>query len=189
MNFDDLTINSSSALFLDRDGVINRRLPGTYVKNVRDFEILPGVLEAFRIFRDVFPYIIIVTNQQGIGKGFMTDGELNVIHRYFIDEVKRYGGRIDEIFYAPDLANAPGNMRKPGTGMALAALQKYPDIDLSSSVMAGDSVSDLEFARNAGMQAVYIQTEAQTSVKKELYNMKFASLLDFAQYIKNVNTV
>ncbi len=189
MNSRDLTINFRSALFLDRDGVINRRLPGTYVKDISGFEILPGVLEAFRIFSKIFPYIIIVTNQQGIGKGLMTVEELNVIHQHLIEQVKIYGGRIDEIFFAPDLADAPGNMRKPGTGMALLALEKYPDIDLASSIMVGDSRSDMEFGRNAGMQTVYIQTDEQTQIEKELYTLKFSRLLDFAYFVENLNTL
>ena len=67
-------------LFLDRDGVINRRLPGAYVQHWDQFEFLPGVLPALSILANYFAHLIIVTNQQGIGKGLMTESDLQKIH-------------------------------------------------------------------------------------------------------------
>ena len=117
MNLKDLHIDGSWTLFLDRDGVINRRIIDGYVRSVRDFEILPGVLEAISRLSVIFGRIIIVTNQQGIGKGLMTEEELSSIHRFLTDKITGAGGRIDAIYHAPNLAQENSVMRKPATGM------------------------------------------------------------------------
>ena len=76
-----LNIDKSWSLFLDRDGVINTRLVDDYVKCWEDFEFLPGVLEAIKCFNKLFSTIVVVTNQQGIGKGLMKVETLNNIHK------------------------------------------------------------------------------------------------------------
>ena len=177
-----LNIDSSSALFLDRDGVINRRLPGTYVRDIREFEFLPGVLEAVRILSGIFPYVFVVTNQQGIGKGFMTEAALNRLHAYMLEEIERHGGRIDKIYFAPQLEAENHIMRKPNPGMAFAALRDFPGVDLSRSIMVGDSPSDMLFGVNAGMQNVLI-SEVEPQDKDIPYLLRFNSLYEFARYL------
>ena len=94
----------NSVLFLDRDGVINKRIPDDYVKAPEEFIFLDGVLDALKILSAVFSKIVLVTNQQGIGREMMTDGQLNEVHQYMIDEIIDAEGRIDHIFYCPHLA-------------------------------------------------------------------------------------
>jgi len=143
-------------LFLDRDGVINRRLVDDYVKSWEEFEFLPGVLEAIAIFSRIFKRIFIITNQQGIGKGLMTEADLQDIHEKMLKEIQAAGGRIDSIYYCPSLAKENSPRRKPNPGMAWMAEKDFPDIEFSKSVMAGDSKSDMEFGRRAGMHCVFI---------------------------------
>ena len=145
-------------LFIDRDGVINRRPAGDYVKQWDEFEFLPGVPEAMARLSDIFGRIIVVTNQQGIGKGLMTAEDLEEIHRMMVDEIEKKGGRIDVIYYCPDLEDDPDNCRKPGTVMAERAKTDFPDIDFSKSIMAGDTENDMLFGKNAGMMSVLINT-------------------------------
>jgi HAD superfamily hydrolase (TIGR01662 family) len=76
--------------------------------------------------------------------------------------VEKAGGRIDAIYYAPQLSAENSPMRKPGIGMALQAKQEFPEIDFAKSIMAGDSRSDMEFARNAGMKAIFIGEKSET---------------------------
>jgi len=76
MTSKDFSFNKSWTLFLDRDGVINERIVDDYVKNPSEFDFLPGVLQAIKIFTGVFGNIFIVTNQQGIGKGIMSEDDL-----------------------------------------------------------------------------------------------------------------
>lgn len=146
-------------LFLDRDGVINVRKMGGYIQSVEEFEFLPSVPEAIAFFSTIFANIIVVTNQQGIGKGLMTERNLSDIHDYMLQKVAEKGGKISACYFAPELKSAGSEMRKPGTGMALRAKSEFPEIDFSRSVMVGDTDSDIRFGKNNGMKTVRVLTE------------------------------
>jgi histidinol-phosphate phosphatase family protein len=150
------SIDRSWTLFLDRDGVINKRIVGDYVKTVEAFAFLPGIPEAIARLSNQFGRLIVVTNQQGIGKGLYTSEDLNRIHDYMLARIKQYGGHIDAVYHSPNLAQENSPLRKPGIGMALQAKADFPEIDFMRSIMIGDSESDMEFARNAGMQGVFV---------------------------------
>lgn len=135
-------------LFLDRDGVVNRLLPGDYVKCIEEFEFLPNLLPALAIWSTYFKRVIVVTNQRGVGKGVMSEASLNKIHEYMKGRVEKSGGRIDAIYYCTALSDSDPN-RKPNPGMAIRAMSDFGDIDLSKSLMIGDSNSDREFSQNA----------------------------------------
>ena len=125
-------------LFLDRDGVINRRIIDGYVTSWEEFEFLPGVLEAFEVLAQRFRHILVVTNQQGVGKGLMTMEQVDAIHDRMCLEVEAHDGRIDGILVCPQLASEPDNYRKPSPEMAYMAQELFPDLDLAKSVMVGD---------------------------------------------------
>lgn len=148
-------------LFLDRDGVLNRRLPGRYVRSWAEWVWLPGSLEAMPVLAQHYGCIIVVTNQQGIGKGLMTEAELQTVHDQMLSEVQAYGGRIDAIYHCPALATDPDNCRKPAPTMAHWAQRDFPEIDFQKSVMIGDSRSDIEFGHRLGMATVLVQTKAE----------------------------
>ena len=170
-------IDSSWTLFLDRDGVINKRIVNGYVENVSDFHFLDAVPEAIALCKKSFGRIFVVTNQQGIGKGIMTEEQLTVIHTYLKEQIPE----IDCIYHSPFLACENNIMRKPNTGMALAAKKDFPEIDFQKSIMVGDSPSDIEFGKNSGMFTVFISnTETPTSA-----DVVFPSLLDFAIALTN----
>lgn len=164
-------IDFSWTLFLDRDGVINERLVGDYVKNPEDFHFKSGVLEAVAAFSKIFGRIIVVTNQQGIGKNIMTERNLSDIHRYMISEIQKHGGRIDAVYFAPQLAQENSEMRKPNSGMALQAKRDFGEIDFAKSVMIGDSDSDIVFGQNLGMITVKLANvdvaKVQATVHRE----------------------
>lgn len=172
-----------NTLFLDRDGVINRQRPHDYVKSVDEFIFLYGVLEALRLLEPLFTHIVIVTNQRGVGKGVMSQTDLDNVHAYMLEEVAKQGGRIDKIYVCTDTSNSSIN-RKPNTGMATQAKQDYPDIDFSRSMMAGDSFSDMEFARRAGIPRFLIgeKYEQSEDTFKAQYNW-FPDLLTFAKQL------
>ncbi len=178
-------IDKNWTLFLDRDGVINNRPIGDYVKTWEAFEFLPGVLKALAIFNKIFKRIIVVTNQQGIGKGLMTVDDLEAVHSKMITEIQNSGGRIDAVYYCPELAEKPLSCRKPSTFMAQKAFAEFPDIDFEKSLMLGDMRTDLQFGRNAGMKTIYINTN-QKSIDTDLYDERFSSLIEFAKLL-NVN--
>ncbi|MDR0864319.1 MAG: HAD family hydrolase [Candidatus Symbiothrix sp.] len=168
-------------LFLDRDGVINRERPGDYVKTRAEFIFLPGVLEALAILNKHFDRIFIVSNQRGVGKGIMTRETLDDIHAWMLQEINAAGGRIDKIYVCTDI-NDHSFHRKPNTGMALQAANDFPEVILTESIMVGNSLSDMEFGKNADMQTVLVGDKyAEKNVP--LADYFFKDLLAFAQHL------
>lgn len=143
-------------LFLDRDGVINRRIPDRYVTSIDEFMPLPGVIQCIANLTQLFRRTVVVTNQQGVGKGEMTERDLTIIHDYLREQISGHGGYLDAIYYCPDLASVNSKRRKPAPGMAYEAQQDFPEIDFDKSVMIGDSLSDMEFGLRLGMRTVLV---------------------------------
>ncbi|MEN9611529.1 MAG: hypothetical protein RLZZ628_2343 [Bacteroidota bacterium] len=158
MNLQQLpTVDASWTLFLDRDGVINERIDNDYVRNWDDFSFFPRTPQAIASLSEIFGKVIVVTNQQGIGKGLMTEKELNEVHRLLRKTIDLMDGRIDKIYHCPDLAASNSPNRKPNTGMGLQAKQDFPMIDFKKSIMVGDSASDIEFGKRLGMTTILIK--------------------------------
>lgn len=172
-------IDSEWTLFLDRDGVINVRIIDGYVTNIEEFKFLPNVIEALKIFKDKFKRIIIVTNQQGVGKGIMTNEDVETVHNYMIHKIEIQGGKIDKVYYCPQLKSVPDNYRKPNPKMAYMAKNDFPDIYMSRSIMIGDMNSDIEFGKNAGMKTIFIGNNELTFTPDD----RFETLYDFAKVL------
>jgi D-glycero-alpha-D-manno-heptose 1-phosphate guanylyltransferase len=168
-----------NSLFLDRDGVINVRIIGGYVTKTSEFEFIDKAKEAIGILSCYFKHIFVVTNQQGIGKGLMTATDADDIHNYMISSIKKNGGKIDKVYICPALAAENHIDRKPNPGMAVKAAKDFPDVDFNNSFMAGDSQSDIDFGKNAGMKTISIGSEMLGA------NHNFSSLHDFSQFIIN----
>jgi histidinol-phosphate phosphatase family protein len=187
MNLKDLCFTEEWTLFLDRDGVISRRMADDYVKRWEDFRFIDGVLEALASFNRVFGWIIIVSNQQGVGKGLMSAENLKMIDSRMKQRIAEAGGRIDASYYSPYLASENHPDRKPGTGMALKAKTDFPGIDFSKSLMVGDSISDMEFGKKLGMITVMISAGEEKTEDSGLVDYYFPSLLDFSLQLKLKN--
>jgi len=181
MTLKDLHIDKTWTLFLDRDGVINKKLENDYVKHSIEFEFIDGSLNALKLLDTLFGHIIVVTNQQCIGKGIIRTEDLELIHQNMLYEISYLKGRIDKVYFSPYLASENHPTRKPGIGMALQAQQEFPDIDFSKSIIVGDSMSDMEFGRNAGMKTVYICDEKKDD---ERIDFNFKSLQHFSYSLK-----
>jgi D-glycero-D-manno-heptose 1,7-bisphosphate phosphatase len=171
-----------SAVFLDRDGVINARLPGDYVRSPQSFALLPRAAEAITRLGEHFEHVLVVTNQAGVGKGLMTDFDLRLVHIHLEELAAAAGGRIDGIFHCPHRSDAGCFCRKPLTGMAWQALAKFPDIDFANSWMVGDSASDIRFGQALGMRTVLIEGKEEDAAALATLgpHFRFASLWDFA---------
>jgi D-glycero-D-manno-heptose 1,7-bisphosphate phosphatase len=137
-------------LFLDRDGVVNRRVRGDYVRSWPEFSFLPGALEALAQLAAWAPRVAVVTNQQGVARGLMTADDLDGIHARMTAEVAAAGGRLDAVLACSHAAAAGCPCRKPRPGLAAAWLADHPSVDTRLSVMVGDQPSDLEMARRLG---------------------------------------
>jgi len=154
MSEEDDDYHSTGALFLDRDGVINYRIPDGYVTEPSEFEFLPNVIEALQILSKKFKYLFIVSNQQGVGKGLMSESDLEDVHQHMLEEFEENDIKIHKIYVCTALKEANDPCRKPNIGMALQAQKDFKDFELSKSVMVGDTISDMRFGRNAGMKTV-----------------------------------
>jgi histidinol-phosphate phosphatase family protein len=146
-------------LFLDRDGVINVKLDGQYVKNTDEFEFMIGAETAISKLSKIFNRILIVTNQQGIAKGIMSDKDLGVLHDYMLFELKKNGGVIDKIYYCPHLAAENCSCRKPNPGMIQQAIIDFPEIKVEDSYLIGDSDTDILAGNKTGLITVKVDNE------------------------------
>jgi len=174
------------SLFLDRDGVINQRIWDGYVTNKEDFQFIEGVQEALKIFSDIFKHIVVVTNQQGIGKGLMKTEDLDIVHEKMLKSVEETGGRIDKVYFCPDLKEHQPFCRKPQVGMALQAQKDYPEINLKKSIMVGDTLNDMIFGRRLNMITVLVGKDQQlTGDHYKFIDYSFDNLLQFAKTIYN----
>jgi D-glycero-D-manno-heptose 1,7-bisphosphate phosphatase len=180
--------NAEWTLFLDRDGVINERLPGDYIKKWEEFKFLPGVLDALSVFSVSFRRIFIVTNQAGIEKGMYSHEDLSLIHDQMMEYILYHGGRIDEIYYCPFKGDLDPLCRKPNPGMALEAKKDYPEISFARSIMIGDSDSDIAFGNNLGMKTILVGNKSDNSFKyaNAIPDCRLDSLVDVANYISNL---
>jgi len=189
MNLKDLSFSKDWALFLDRDGVISRRVPDGYVTRWEEFQFLDGVLESIAKLSKVFGNIFIVSNQQGIGKGIMDMKSLEIIDNKMKEEIRQAGGRIDASYYSPFLVSENHPDRKPGSGLAFKAKADFPAIEFSRSVMVGDSQSDMEFGKKLGMITVMICEGEQDPSCSKLADACFISLLEFCKNLKRSSDV
>lgn len=178
----DLNIDKQWSLFLDRDGVINKKLENDYVKHWIEFEFLDGAIDALKFLNSRFGHIVVVTNQQGIGKRLYRVEDLELIHKNMLYEIVFHGGRIDQVYFSPHLASENHPSRKPGIGMAIKAREDFPQIDFAKSLMVGDSLSDMQFGRSAGMKTVFISGEKKND---DSIDFCFSSLNDFVVALQN----
>lgn len=176
-------LTPDTSLFLDRDGVINKRKIGGYILSYDEFEFIDGVKQALGIFNKYFRHIFIVSNQQGIGKGLMSENDFSSLTDKMMSDIISSGGRIDKVYHCPDLKTVSSPDRKPNVGMAFKAARDFPEIVFSDSVMIGDSMSDMLFGKRCGMFTVFIDNGTETDIDNELIDMKFDNLLAYAEYI------
>ncbi len=153
--------HGEKAAFLDRDGVINVRLPGgAYVTRREEFVFCEGVAEALRLLQEKGFLLIVVTNQRGIGRGLMSVKDLDDVHRGMKEELAREGVTLDALYFCPHNLDDDCDCRKPRPGMLRAAMKSFA-IDRERSIMIGDSETDIEAGRAAGVGGVLIVPEGE----------------------------
>jgi D-glycero-D-manno-heptose 1,7-bisphosphate phosphatase len=147
---------SAETIFLDRDGVINRKVPdGTYVTCWEEFAFLPGAKDALRLIKRDGYRVIVVTNQRGIARRMMTEQDLHRIHAHMLTELAQAGVPIDALYYCPHEAGQC-LCRKPKTGLFWRAKGDFPDINFACSFLIGDSLSDMEAGAQLGCRNILI---------------------------------
>ena len=145
-----------TTVFLDRDGVINRKPEeGRYVTRWEEFEFLPGAIDALRYLGQAGIRVIVVTNQRGIASGHMTQAAVDEIHSRMVSEIRRAGGRLDVVLVCPHLEGTC-DCRKPAIGLFRQAEAIFPEIDLATSIVVGDSSSDIEAGNRLGCRTFLV---------------------------------
>jgi len=155
MKMQDLPLEGINTILLDRDGVINKLRPNDYVKTWDEFEFVPGILDLIAELSGEIKHVFIVTNQRGVGKGIMSEEALLNIHSLMLDEIIRHRGRIDKIYFCAAVDDND-HFRKPNIGMWEMIQSDFPDVHSDSTLMIGDSESDMEFARNCGIIGIKV---------------------------------
>ncbi len=147
-------------VFLDRDGVINKKAPkAEYVKSWDKFEFLPGAIEAMTLLAQNNCKIFIISNQAGIARGAMTEHDLKEIHGAMEKELEKHNVKIEKIYYCPHGWDDGCECRKPKPGMLFQAAREY-DLDLSKSLFIGDDERDLQAGNAAGCRTLLVDAEA-----------------------------
>ena len=153
-----------TAVFVDRDGVLNGHLPGDYVKSPASLILIPGVAAAIRRLNDASIPVIVISNQQGVGKGLMSGEDLLLVTRHLeacLDA--EAGAHLDRCYYCTDLKSADSPRRKPEPGMLFEAAQDY-GFSLADTVFIGDSATDIAAGAAANVGATILVLSGATPV-------------------------
>lgn len=141
------------AVFVDRDGTLMEEVD--YCRDPAKVRLLPGVKEGLAALKAAGFLNVIITNQSGIGRGWITPEEYESVHARLLELLGK--GLIDAAYHCPDAPGQPSTCRKPEPGMVLQAAQDL-GIDLSRSWFVGDKASDIGCGRNAGTRTILVQT-------------------------------
>jgi D-glycero-D-manno-heptose 1,7-bisphosphate phosphatase len=160
-NFTPARFAGIDYIFLDRDGVINRKQPeGQYVTQPAQLELLPGAAEAIARLNRSGRRVIVVTNQRGVSLGRMSRQELEEVHASLREKLAQAGAVLDAIYCCPH-GRGECACRKPDIGLIEAAFRDFPGATPQNSLLLGDSLSDIECGQRAGMPTLFIEGEAE----------------------------
>ncbi len=177
-----------AAVFLDRDGVVNRKAPeGSFISSWDDFHVLPGVPQAIlRLNRAGVP-VIVVSNQRGIALGLYSASQVDSVHQCFQQLLASSGAHIDAFFVCPHDAGRC-DCRKPLPGLFLQAAARFQGLNASQCVMVGDALVDMEFGRRLGMTTILVESDLSLQIPgarqaAELAALRCASLSEAVDLI------
>lgn len=145
----------NKALFLDRDGVINQRIVDGYVQRPEEFVLIPGILPVLQMARQLEYRLILISNQQGVGKGLMSTADLERVTEHMQMLLAEQHLQLDAVYYCTDLASSMSPRRKPAPGMLLEAMVEH-HLNAEACWFLGDSITDAQAGRAAGVHTALI---------------------------------
>ena len=174
---------NKKAIFLDRDGVINHEVH--YLRNIKDFKFITGVFDSCLYFAELGYEIIIITNQSGIARGFLSKKDYLEINNWMLNQFSKHNINILEVFHCPHGPESKCNCRKPKPGMFLQAKNKH-NINMKTSWMIGDKEIDIEAANLSGIENT-ILVKSIHNININNTNAKFIldSIREATQIIKS----
>ncbi len=175
----NLKSEKSKAIFLDRDGVINKDMK--YLYKSEDFVFLPGIFELCNFFIARNYKIFVITNQSGIARGFFSEEELKKLNSWMLTKFQENGVKISKVYYDPthldgvkkEYTKASFN-RKPKPGMILNAEKEF-NLDLKNSILIGDKDSDIECGINAKVGKNYKLFSKEYLEEDDIYKKEYSS--------------
>ncbi|OGR95132.1 MAG: hypothetical protein A2016_11130 [Elusimicrobia bacterium GWF2_62_30] len=173
------------AVFLDRDGTINRNRHGQYITLPAQLRLYARAPEALKLLAGKGYLLIVLTNQSGIGRGYMTPAVSRAINLKLVDDLRREGAFLDAVYFCPHTPDDGCGCRKPATGL-LEEAAASGRIDLARSFVAGDKRSDLELARRAGLKGHLVLTGAGRQAAARTGKRAFRDLLALARAVPDV---
>lgn len=182
------------AIFLDRDGTLNKEL--NYLYKPSEFEFIPGTVDAIKIFHELDYLVIVLTNQAGIARGYYTEEDVHKLHRYIDGLLAAEGTFIDAYYYCPHHPDGvvegyikECECRKPKIGLIDKAIRDF-DIDLSDSIIVGDNEKDMKAGRNAGIgtkgqgECILVRSGHSINEKNTVADAVCDTIYEFAQKLK-----
>ena len=172
-------------VILDRDGVINEeRLD--YIRSVNQWRPLPGSLDAIASLCRAGLAVAVATNQSGVGRGYLSAGELDAIHATMQAAVRDAGGALAGVFHCPHTPADRCRCRKPLPGL-LEQIEAAVGLPVSGEYMVGDSMRDLEAASAAGARPALVRTGFGVSTERRLTSSSgipvFDDLAEFTRWL------
>lgn len=143
-------------LILDRDGVINRD-SAAFIKSPEEWIPIPGSLKAIAHANQLGFRVVVISNQSGVARGLFDIGQLNKIHAHMLDEIARFGGRVEAVFFCPHGPDDDCECRKPRPGLLLDVGRRL-GIDLKSAILVGDRETDMAAASAVGAKKILVKT-------------------------------
>lgn len=179
----------NKAVFLDRDGTINREV--NYLYKTEDFVVIPGAIEAIKTFKELGYKAIVITNQAGVARGYYKEEDVQVLHDYLDKLLEEHNAYIDAYYYCPhhpegiiEKYKCKCNCRKPQTGMIEQAARDY-NINLNESIIIGDKETDVITGRNVGIgKAILVRSGHPIEEEKTVADAVFDNLYEYAMSLK-----
>jgi len=182
--------NIYKAVFIDRDGVVN--LDRGYVYKIEDFQFIEGIFDVCRLFQQNNYKIVIISNQSGIGRGYFTADQFNLLNTWMIDAFKKEGVFIERTYYCPHHPEKgigkykrECSFRKPNPGMILKA-KKDLALDLKKSILIGDKETDIMAGNNAGIAHNYLINKKERPDSNIGNYEYFRNLMEFRECLPSV---
>ena len=164
--------HKNKALFLDRDGVINKNFG--YVFSMKNFVWLKNVKKAIKYAYDKKYLIIVITNQSGVARGFYKENDIKILHSVINRKLKKKNCKIHDFFYCPyhpkygnKKYKKKSYLRKPSPGMIFQAVKKW-NIDINKSFMIGDKKIDMIAAKRSNLKFIKKKYNLLKEIKKHL---------------------
>lgn len=163
------------AVFIDRDGVINKDPGGwtahNYVTNWKNFHFLPGSIEALKLLNKNNIKAIVISNQAGVSKGYFSKSELDGVTSKMLHEVNKNGGKIEDVFYCVHKDEDNCSCRKPKSGLLEKAASRY-GIDIKGVYFMGDSEADVIAGKNIGCKTIFLLSGKTPRSQANLWKVK-----------------